>query len=81
MSKLTYLAVLELSEDCYGIFFPDLPGCISLGDTVEETKQNAQEALQLHIHGMIRDNEDIPIPSLRLDIEDCNVVPITIESY
>lgn len=81
MRKLTYLAVLEPSEDSYGVFFPDLPGCISLGDTIAEAQENAQEALSLHIYGMEKDGDTIPKPSTALSKEDsdgCIVVPVTI---
>lgn len=81
MRKLTYLAVLEPSSDGYGVFFPDLPGCTSLGDNIIEAQENAKEALELHIYGMEKDNDDIPEPSLNLSIEDtegCIVVPVTI---
>ncbi|MCD7840094.1 MAG: type II toxin-antitoxin system HicB family antitoxin [Erysipelotrichaceae bacterium] len=81
MRKITYLAVLEPSTDGYGVFFPDLPGCTSLGDNIEEAQKNAQEALELHIYGMEKDHEKIPVPSLSLDKSDtegCIVVPVTI---
>jgi predicted RNase H-like HicB family nuclease len=53
MRKLTYLAVLEANgEGGYGVFFPDVPGCISCGDDVEEALGMAREALELHIYGM-----------------------------
>jgi len=81
MRKLTYLAVLEPSSDGYGVFFPDLPGCISLGDNIIEAQENAKEALELHIYGMEKDNDDIPEPSSNLSLEDtegCIVVPVTI---
>ena len=43
--------------------FPDFPGCITVGKTIEEARRNAQEALTLHISGMIEDGESIPRPS------------------
>lgn len=41
----------------YGITIPDLPGCFSCGNTVEEAVKNAQEAAYMHITGMIEDGE------------------------
>ena len=81
MRKLTYLAVLEPSADGYGVFFPDLPGCISFGETILDAQKNAQEALELHIYGMEKDNDTIPDPSTRLSKEDtdgCIVTAVTI---
>lgn len=44
----------------YGVSFPDIPGCISAGETLEEAKDMASEALALHIDGMRQDDEVIP---------------------
>jgi predicted RNase H-like HicB family nuclease len=46
MRKLTYCAVLEYNGDNgYGIFFPDVPGCISCGDNFDHAVKMAREAL------------------------------------
>jgi len=44
----------------YGVFFPDLPGCTSAGDTIEHAARNAEQALQLHLNGILEDGELIP---------------------
>lgn len=33
--------------DCFGIYFPEIPGCFSAGDSIEELAENAQDALQV----------------------------------
>lgn len=64
MRKITYLAVFEPSTNgTFGVYFPDLPGCISMGDNFEHAQIMAAEALGLHLWGMEKDNEIIPIPS------------------
>ncbi len=81
MRKLTYLAVLEPSNNGYSVYYPDFPGCISSGNNFEEVQKNAKESLELHVYGMEKDNEDIPVPSHDLkpkDIEGCIVAPVTI---
>jgi predicted RNase H-like HicB family nuclease len=82
MRKLTYLAVLEPSEDGgYGVYFPDLPGCISYGKTIKEAQDMAEEAVGLHIYSMEQADENIPIPSEKLNTEDifgCIVIPIEV---
>jgi predicted RNase H-like HicB family nuclease len=45
------------------VSFPDFPGCITAGKTIEESRRNAQKALALHISGMIEDGQSIPRPS------------------
>lgn len=59
MFKL-YPAVIEQGNSGFGVFFPDLPGCTSGGDTVEEAINNAHEALSLHLAGMIEDGDPLP---------------------
>jgi predicted RNase H-like HicB family nuclease len=50
-------------EDGYGVVFPDLPGCTSSGDTVEQAYEHAFEALALHIEGMVEEGTALPAPS------------------
>ncbi|HEX3885831.1 MAG TPA: type II toxin-antitoxin system HicB family antitoxin [Stellaceae bacterium] len=50
-------------EDGYGVVFPDLPGCTSAGDTIQEACEHAFDALALHIEGMIEDGSEPPAPS------------------
>ncbi len=63
MRRLLYLAVFEPGKDGYGVYFPDLPGCISFGATFEEAQRKAADALGLHIYGMEKDGDPIPKPS------------------
>ncbi len=47
----------------YSVDFPDLPGCISAGVSLEEALFMAREALSLHLYGMTEDGDAIPTPS------------------
>ena len=47
-------------DDGYGVVFPDLPGCVSSGHTIEQAYEHAFEALALHIEGM--NEEGLPLP-------------------
>ena len=58
-----YIGIIQEENKQFGIIFPDFPGCVSVGDTVEEAYKNGIEALSLHINGMKEDGEDIPEPS------------------
>jgi predicted RNase H-like HicB family nuclease len=62
----------EINSD-YGISFPDLPGCISAGSTLDELDTMAREALRLHLEGMLADREALPVPSDCADIYAKNV--------
>jgi predicted RNase H-like HicB family nuclease len=60
----TYFALVRKDPDSdYGVDFPDFPGCVTAGDTFEETCAMANEALALHIEGMMEDSDLIPVPS------------------
>ncbi|MGB6725199.1 MAG: type II toxin-antitoxin system HicB family antitoxin [Terracidiphilus sp.] len=52
----------------YGVSFPDFPGCITAGSTLEEARRMAVEALTLHIEGLREDGEGIPKPSTLDDL-------------
>lgn len=45
----------------YGVTFPDLPGCFSAGETIEEALANAREAAECHIEGILLDSEPVPV--------------------
>jgi predicted RNase H-like HicB family nuclease len=55
-------------DSVYGISFPDFPGCISAGDTLEEVSANGTEALAFHVRGMETDGDPIPEPRSLEDI-------------
>lgn len=81
MRKLTYIAVIERSEDGYSAYFPDLPGCIGYGSNIPAAEQDAKESLELHIYGMERDGDPIAEPSATFDSEElfgCILSQITI---
>jgi predicted RNase H-like HicB family nuclease len=46
-----------------GVCFPDFPGCVAAGATLDEARHEAAAALALHIAGMIEDGEAIPAPA------------------
>ena len=59
-----YIALIHKDRDSdYSVSFPDFPGCITAGGTLDEARAMAAEALAFHIDGMREDGEDIPAPS------------------
>ncbi|ODT67269.1 MAG: hypothetical protein ABS69_18125 [Nitrosomonadales bacterium SCN 54-20] len=48
----------------YGVTVPDLPGCFSAGDTLDEAIEMAREAIDLHCEGLYEDEVGIPAPRL-----------------
>jgi predicted RNase H-like HicB family nuclease len=66
-----YIAVVHKDPKSeFGISFPDFPGCITAGINIDDAKDMAQEALLLHIQGMMEDGEQLPAPSKLEEIMD-----------
>ena len=56
-----YIALLRKDDASdFGMDFPDFPGCVTAGSTLEEARLMAAEALEFHIEGMTEDREPIP---------------------
>lgn len=55
-----YLVVYERGEKNWSAFSPDVPGCGSLGDTLEEARTNMREALELYLSESAKAGEPIP---------------------
>jgi len=64
-TPITYIypALFHYGQEGITVTFPDLIGAITQGETTEEAIKMAKECLALHLFGMERDNDDIPIPS------------------
>jgi len=62
-----YLVVIEQAEGNYSAYSPDIPGCVAVGDTLEEVSQNMREAIEFHLQGLIEDRLPIPEPSTRAE--------------
>lgn len=64
-----YIAVIHKEKKSdFGVSFPDFPGCITAGRTVDEAKDMAQEALEGHIKFMLDEGLILPAPSSLEDI-------------
>ena len=58
-----YAVVIEQGPNNLSAYVPDLPGCVTTGQTVAEIESNIREAIELHLEGMAEDGEPIPTPS------------------
>ena len=58
-----YAVVIERAVNNYSAYVPDLPGCISVGDTIEETERNIGDAIALHVDGLREEGQPVPAPS------------------
>jgi predicted RNase H-like HicB family nuclease len=80
-----YIALIhkEPTSD-YGVSFPDLPGCITAGTSLDDARTMAAEALALHLDGLAADGDAIPEPSsleaVMADAENRDAVAILVDA-
>ena len=58
-----YAVIFERAENNWAAYVPDLPGCITTGKTLEETKVNIREAIHGHLRTMREYGDPIPAPT------------------
>jgi predicted RNase H-like HicB family nuclease len=70
MNRKEYIVIFEPGsedEENWGAYVPDLPGCVSTGETLDDARANIQEAIQLHLDGLKAEGLPIPEPSIQTD--------------
>ncbi len=60
---IEYAVIYERGETNWGAYIPDLPGCVSIGDTLAEVQENIKEAIELYLEVLKEDGKPIPEPS------------------
>ena len=67
-----YVAIVEDAgpDKAVGIWFPDLPGCFSAGDDVDEALFNAEEALVLYAEAAAKEGRNLPRPRPLSELRD-----------
>ena len=63
MTIIYYPAIIEKGAKGFGVLFPDLPGCISAGNSIQKAARNAEEALSGHLITSSEHGDEIPGPS------------------
>jgi predicted RNase H-like HicB family nuclease len=58
-----YLIVIEPTQTGFSAYSPDLPGCVSTGQTREEVESNMKEAMAFHLDGLREEGQVAPEPS------------------
>lgn len=54
-------------QENWGAYVPDLPGCITTGETLEEAQRHIREAIQLHLEGLAAEGLEIPEPTTQVE--------------
>ncbi len=63
---MRYLVFFEQGDANYSAYVPDLPVCVAVGDTLEETCKEIAEAMKFHIECLQEDGEVVPMPTSKL---------------
>ncbi len=59
---MRYPAVIHKDENTdFGVMVPDIPGCYSAGETYDEALNNAREAIECHLEGLLLDSLVLPV--------------------
>ena len=82
---MTYVALVHKAKKKsadYGVMFPDFPGCVFGGKTLDEALENAREGIIFHIEGMLDAGSELPEPTLlekiEKELETKDVIPTLI---
>lgn len=62
-----YAVVFEKSPNNWGAYVPDLPGCVTTGKTLDETRKLIAEAIQFHMEGLRLGGFPVPEPNTRAE--------------
>jgi predicted RNase H-like HicB family nuclease len=78
-----YIAIIEDAGPDYavGVWFPDLPGCTSAGDDIDEALRNAPEALELYAESFEADGKPMPRPRTLTELKADPEVADDIKTY
>ena len=61
-ARTRYAVVVDGEPGAFGLWVPDMPGCTSMGETVDDVLQKAQEALRMWAEDAATDGETLPAP-------------------
>ena len=59
---MQYVVIIEKTDNNYGAYVPDLPGCVAVAETQSEVKILIREAIELHLKSLREDGTPIPEP-------------------
>lgn len=78
-----YIAIIEDTgpDTAVGVWFPDLPGCISAGDDIDEALRNAPEALELYLEQIEQNGTPRPKPRSLTELKADPEVADDIQKY
>ena len=76
---MAYTVIIEEGPTSFGAYIPDLPGCVAVAETREETEKLIREAIVYHLEMMAEDGESIPEPrstAILVEVDSATVPPV-----
>jgi len=70
MESTRYAVVIERSSSGFGVYVPDLPGCVAVGETEDEARQLIREAIEVHLEELRNGGDPVPPPSSSVEYVD-----------
>lgn len=65
---MQYLVVIEQGSATFGAHVPDLPGCVAVGETREETIDLIREAIEFHLEAIAEQGRPPPTPQFSIEL-------------
>ena len=65
---MNYVVIVEKGETSFGVYVPDLPGCVAVGETREEAMRLIREAIEFHLEGLREDGLPVPPPTSSIEL-------------
>jgi predicted RNase H-like HicB family nuclease len=70
---MKYAVIFEKGDTSYGAYVPDLPGCVAVGESLEEVKRLIREAIAFHLEGLREEGLPIPEPTTLVEYVEAGV--------
>lgn len=58
---MLYPIAIEKGDTSFGVQVPDIPGCFSGGDNIQEAIESTKEAIYAHLELLLEDGEELPV--------------------
>ena len=78
-----YIALIEEAgpDRAVGVWFPDLPGCTSGGDDIDQALRNAPEALELYAESIEENGKSLPRPRTLTELKSDPAIADDLKAY
>jgi predicted RNase H-like HicB family nuclease len=65
---MKYVVIVEKGEHSFGVYVPDLPGCVAVGETRAVVMQLIRDAIEFHLARLREDGQPVPPPASSIEL-------------